>query len=404
MHPMVMAVAGLPDADSRSLNEVFGFFVRLAIQAGGNMTDYVIDAGTAWAIGGQNTERLLELAIDAGLIIRTDSSNKFQLVQDEELVHMRLKEEIAWERQRKRDTYANNPDVLAVRFRDGDQCRWCGILCQPLGQRSNRSLTIDHLNPGVPGTVESMIVACQSCNSSRKADVERWGENHKLRPISPTPKYGRATARLLSNNGYKVTPNIGVDAEKDPGMLPIQAALESESVSSSRSSSLESSSASGQARLSSSEAEARSSSHKRDEDRSSSRSPASELSSASGQARLSSSASEVRSSSRSSPIEVNAPPGQVDKHPLYTHKDTEKYLDVKVFGTGEDYPKISLPGTGRDGTSGREGKGRSLGGVGSESGQAGLVSVREGSGSGQVGVGSVRRRSGRSRRRKDSRG
>lgn len=67
-------------------------------------------------------ELMTEVFDEAGTVIA------FKLVDDDpEFLHLRLKAELDWERQRKAD--ANRPNLIVpVRLRDGDGCRWCGAI------------------------------------------------------------------------------------------------------------------------------------------------------------------------------------------------------------------------------------------------------------------------------------
>ena len=51
-HPIVLAVAEHPDADDRSVNEVFGFMLRLAARSAQYLTDYVFWYSSAVQIAG----------------------------------------------------------------------------------------------------------------------------------------------------------------------------------------------------------------------------------------------------------------------------------------------------------------------------------------------------------------
>lgn len=212
-YPALMSVAGDPGADERTVNEVFGFVTRCATLSAAHLTDYVIDAGTANMIGGARTPELIRLCVDAGLLEPTTTTKghtAWVLHQDPEFIHIRLKAEIEWERQQRRDT--QDPAlVVPVRHRDGDNCRWCGVLVQYRGKKTNRAATIDHLEPGKPGTVDTLVVACLGCNSARKDNVELWADNHQLRPAPSAPRYGKWTAKYLTDNGWPVEANVSSD-------------------------------------------------------------------------------------------------------------------------------------------------------------------------------------------------
>lgn len=217
-YPPLMSVMGAPGADERLVNEVAGWLWRLGTQSAGHMTDYRVDVGTAHLFGGARTEFLLRVATRAGLLtkIKTDQGVAYLIVDDPEFMHIRLRKEIEWERQQRKDT--RDPRLRApVLRRDGDNCRWCGIGVMWRGQTSNRSGTLDHLTPGQAGTVATMVVACKGCNGSRQ-DNPQWDDDHELIDPPTAPNYGATTAAYLTQHGYPTEANYG--AHRAPATAP----------------------------------------------------------------------------------------------------------------------------------------------------------------------------------------
>jgi hypothetical protein len=208
-----MQVAGDPSADERTVNEVAGWLWRCSTLSGAHTTDYVVDYGTALMLGGSRTEELVRLCVAAGLLTPTTTAKGHRawlIIQDPEFIHIRLRDEIEWERQQRNDT--RDPAlVVPVRRRDGDTCRWCGVLVQWRGKKTNRTGTLDHLKPGEAGTVDTLVVACLGCNSARKDNAELWDDNHQLRPAPTAPLYGKWTAKLLTENGWPTEANVRSD-------------------------------------------------------------------------------------------------------------------------------------------------------------------------------------------------
>lgn len=171
-HPIVLAVAEHPDADDRSVNEVFGFMLRLAAMSAQYLTDYVFWYSSAVQMAGSKSQadHLLELAAFAGYGVQDVEPGSgrrfFRLVADPDFVHIKTAEEVAWERDRK----ANNGDlsiIVPVRWRDGDACRYCGKVVNWADRKGGKGGTYDHRLPGQSGTWHSEVVACRSCNSIR---------------------------------------------------------------------------------------------------------------------------------------------------------------------------------------------------------------------------------------------
>lgn len=211
-YPRLLQIAGFPGADARTVNEVFGFVLRCATQSAGHLTDYVVDVGTAQMIGGTRTRKLIGWCVQAGLLtpVKVKGVEQYVIVNDDEFIHIRTKQEIEWERTQRSDT--RDPGLIVqVRLRDGDNCRWCGVLVKWTGRKSNRSAVYDHLKPGEAATVDTLVVACVRHNSARKANPQ-WEVDHPLRPAPARPNYEALTARFLTENGYDTTPNTGPDA------------------------------------------------------------------------------------------------------------------------------------------------------------------------------------------------
>lgn len=194
--PRLLRVDTDPDAQDWSLNEVAGFVLRAYFQAAGHMTDYLVDLGTLKMLGNGRHEHLIALAVRAGLLIPAGGRGRaqvFKLLEDPEFVHIQRREEVEWNRQRDKDR--RNPDLtIPVRRRDGDACRYCGVVVSWTARRGVRAGTYDHVAPGQPATVDTYVVCCGRCNSTRKADPAAL----TLRPVPDRPIYSAGTLRLLA--------------------------------------------------------------------------------------------------------------------------------------------------------------------------------------------------------------
>lgn len=216
--PDLMKVAGYDPEDDRLLNEVAGFVFRCYFQVARHRTDYAVDPGTVMALGLGRWRELVSHATRAGLMtpVEVDGVTHWQMKADPGFMHVPTRAELEWAAQRKKDL--RDPRLyVQVRLRDGDNCRWCGILVHWTGPRTNRSAELDHLNPGEPGTAETMVVACAQCNHGRGADVEVWDSKRSLRPAPERPIYGVHTAKVLTANGWPTEPNHVSD---DDGKAP----------------------------------------------------------------------------------------------------------------------------------------------------------------------------------------
>lgn len=205
-YPKLMQIAGFPGADQRTINEVRGWLDACAWQSGLHTTDYSIDPGTAQMFGGSRTKKIVEWCVRAELLtpVDRDGVTHWLIIDDPDFINIRTRAELDWEKQR-RDDRNNHGITVPVRLRDGDQCRWCGVKVEWRGRGSHKSAELDHLQPGVPATIATLVVACRRCNGSRQ-DNPQWDDDHQLRPPPPSPLYGPITANFLTENGYPTEP------------------------------------------------------------------------------------------------------------------------------------------------------------------------------------------------------
>ena len=203
-HRIVWRALEIPGASMQSMWSLFGQVLALAVEAAAFKTDYVVERGSILKFTG-TPDAAQKFIADAtfcgyltGEVPLDDGRIAYRLVEDEDLFHMRLREEIDWENRRRNDTRKTSL-IVPIRARDGDACRWCGHVVWWGDRKGGRGATYDHLNPGVPAeTPEDMVVACRSCNSSRK-DNAGWAVD--LLPAPSKPYYSAKSAAWLTENG-----------------------------------------------------------------------------------------------------------------------------------------------------------------------------------------------------------
>ena len=218
MDERVLGIAELADADERSVNEVFGFVMRLFLQAAQQGTDYRVTLGTAMVLSPRYQE-LLQQAARAGLLSlgEEDGRRVIQLVADEEFMHMRTREEIAWENERKADT-SDLSLVIPVRVRAGDACRYGGKVGWFGMRHGKRAGPYDQLVPGPRArTIHDLVVACKGCNSGRGNGEGDRGPRY---PLLPQPSeeqryYSSATLAWFEKRGEVFT-DLGLAIPKRP--------------------------------------------------------------------------------------------------------------------------------------------------------------------------------------------
>lgn len=224
-HPITLAPLEWIDCDDRLVNELFGFVMRCAAQAGAHVTDYVVSRGTAVLMAGMSrVDILLSVAVFAGYmteIVLDDGRVAYKLVDtDHDFLHLRLKEEIDWERQQKQDN-SNPALIIPVRLRDGDACRWCGNVVNWTARNGGRNGTYDHLEPGnKQTTVQTVVVSCGSCNAAR-GNGNNIAGNRTLLPEPTDPYFSKYTVDWIKNHRWaqnnRIDPPSPSRKAVDPG-------------------------------------------------------------------------------------------------------------------------------------------------------------------------------------------
>jgi len=69
----------------------------------------------------------------------------------------------------------------AVRHRDGDCCRYCGVKTRWADRRSGAGMVLDHIDPTTAAGAANLVIACRSCNS-RKGNRTPEGAGMNLMP------------------------------------------------------------------------------------------------------------------------------------------------------------------------------------------------------------------------------
>lgn len=214
-HPRYLALYELPDVDPVTRIAAFGFVSLCATLSAAHLQDYLVSFGVAASVGHGAEGILLEVCVRAGLMeeVEHNGIRQWRIVDDPEFLHMRTREEIEWERQRKTDN-ANPALIVPIRLRDGDACRYCGHVVNWAARTGGARGTYDHRAPGQAGTVETMVVSCQACNASRKNDPKA-DTRHPLLPEPSHPYYSPNTREWIANhewaraNGYTITSRRG---------------------------------------------------------------------------------------------------------------------------------------------------------------------------------------------------
>lgn len=146
---------------------------------------------------------MIAVSVFAGYMteIDIDGRTAYKLVDDDpDFLHLRLKAEVDWEKQRKSDN-SNPALIVPVRIRDGDACRWCGDVVNWQSRTGGRNGTYDHLEPGQPATIDTYVVACGSCNSSRGDGTKAAGQRQLL-PAPSVPYFSQYSSEWIRDNKW----------------------------------------------------------------------------------------------------------------------------------------------------------------------------------------------------------
>lgn len=213
--PLLADPAALPLMDSYMwANALFGLVSRCATSAAGYGRSYYVSDATIASYGGPAWRAMADAAHKAGYWEPTERG--WLLVEDpDNLLHIRRGEEIDWERQRKADT-ANGRLTAAVRFRDGDGCRYCPVIVVWGDRKSARGGTYDHRVPGTPAQgPDDLRVACRGCNSQRGNNPDA-DDVLPPRPVPVEPFFGPKSVVFLREHGF----DVHESAPARPGTLP----------------------------------------------------------------------------------------------------------------------------------------------------------------------------------------
>ncbi|MEU4595403.1 hypothetical protein [Micromonospora aurantiaca (nom. illeg.)] len=221
MNPRVLAPLAWqrgPDDDldgwDLRLPAIAGLAWLCATYSASQETDYVVADATVALYGGPQWQHLAQWVERAGIWTRVDGG--WLLADDSEhLFHIRLKAEVAWERQRKNDN-GNTALTVPVRIRDGDGCRYCGRVVNWGATRGGLAGTYDHRRPGHAAQgPDDLVVACNQCNGRRGKDPhpERWTPL----PAPAQPYYGEITVEHLTKHGFEVPLSTGPRPAGLPG-------------------------------------------------------------------------------------------------------------------------------------------------------------------------------------------
>jgi 5-methylcytosine-specific restriction endonuclease McrA len=113
----------------------------------------------------------------------------------------------------RRQALGRDPELRrAIRERDRDLCRYCGIKVRWTDRKSVAGGTYDHVDPSGDNIAANVVVACRGCNSSKGC---RTPEEAGM-PLRPAPD--SVTTQIGSKSGSRsnpVSPNVQLPPSKE---------------------------------------------------------------------------------------------------------------------------------------------------------------------------------------------
>ncbi len=163
-----------PDADDRTVDEVFGFSVRLAAEAGGKEhedTDRRVTRSMVLTMAGGKTRADRLMAYLVGAKVWEQDGTGYRLINDQKYLHLLTQDEIDRTRVRSKDAKNLRLTVYAI-FRDGDNCRACGRVVTWNDRKSPAGLTWEHVNIlEQPTRPENYVIYCYGCQNDPTAEL-----------------------------------------------------------------------------------------------------------------------------------------------------------------------------------------------------------------------------------------
>ncbi len=107
--------------------------------------------------------------VGLGAIVERDEERKgwvFRNYAEYQPTRADVEEKLDWDRRRKA-LYAIPGLVDAIRRRDKDRCRYCGVDVNWKDRRSPKGGTYDHVQPRGDNSYENVVVCCHRCNARK---------------------------------------------------------------------------------------------------------------------------------------------------------------------------------------------------------------------------------------------
>ena len=158
-HPkMLLACAEAPHA--------FGLYVAALCYANSHKTDGSIPTGAVQILlpALRRTNVAAQALVRAGLWHATEAGFQIHDYLEHQTSRAQMEDTRAWDVKRK-ELHRDRELIDAIRERDGDMCRYCGVVVDWNNRRGSTGGTYDHVQPRGPNSLANVVVACRRCNN-----------------------------------------------------------------------------------------------------------------------------------------------------------------------------------------------------------------------------------------------
>jgi 5-methylcytosine-specific restriction endonuclease McrA len=103
----------------------------------------------------------------------------------------------------KRNALMRDPALrTAIRLRDQDRCRYCGIGVRWSDRKGPQGATYDHVNPAGSNSYDNLVISCRACNSAKGSRTpERAGLRLRPAPVDSGATTDESRVKSRSNLG-----------------------------------------------------------------------------------------------------------------------------------------------------------------------------------------------------------
>lgn len=171
-------------------SEAIALWVRAGSYCAKHLTDGQVKPGVLRILGGDR-DSATELVL-AGLWTWDETTGCWWFHDWSK--YQRSKEQVEAEREATKRRVAISRDTNlrdALKARDGDWCRYCGVTVKWTDRKGSTGATYDHVDPFGPDTFDNLVVACRGCNSRKgQRTPEQAGMTLRPEPNLDTTQIG----------------------------------------------------------------------------------------------------------------------------------------------------------------------------------------------------------------------